>query len=229
MTSLAIDQEIEERLADMDLEAGGLDARELIALLSDIKGRLGQNEGGAGSAPPQRTDMRELCHELTDLAGYIANARAEISEIRPDEITDEHLPMVADELDAIVGATEQATNRIFEAVEGIEALADQMPPEVAEQVVAGATSVYEACGFQDITGQRISKVVSALKQVEEKVIALRQTFGQAEASDMPSAAKVRKTTPSGAPARPDEHLLNGPQMAEDAISQDDIDALLAVD
>ena len=91
-------------------------------------------------------------------------------------------------------ATEQATNSIFEAVEGIEALTDQMTPEVSEQVVAAVTSVYEACGFQDITGQRISKVVGALKQVEEKVVALQETFGPESSNQRHGQALNRRTS-----------------------------------
>lgn len=164
--------------------------------------------------------------DIEALARYINTARAEIAELRPDDINSEHLPAATDELTAIVGATEQATHTIFEAVEGIEALTGQMAPEVAAQVSAAVTSVFEACGFQDITGQRITKVVTALQKVESKVDALLNAFGDDIKRDGPPRAPEQKTTtPSGAPARPDEHLLNGPQLPENAISQDDIDAL----
>src|SRR3546814_15899825 len=96
-------------------------------------------------------------------------ARAEIAELRPDDINSEHLPAATDELTAIVGSTEQATHTIFEAVEGIEALTEQMDTEVGAQVSAAVTSIFEACGFQDITGQRITKVVTALQKIETKI------------------------------------------------------------
>jgi len=164
--------------------------------------------------------------DIEALARYINTARAEIAELRPDDINSEHLPAATDELTAIVGATEHATHQIFEAVEGIEALTAKMDPEVAEQVSAAVTSVFEACGFQDITGQRITKVVTALQKVESKVDALLQAFGDDIKRDgAPRAPEKKTTAPSGAPARPDEHLLNGPQLPENAISQDDIDAL----
>ncbi|MEX0758400.1 MAG: chemotaxis protein CheZ, partial [Tistlia sp.] len=111
----------------------------------------------------------KLYAEIESLAHYIQNARAEIASLRPDEITDEHLPAAGEELEAIVGATEQATNSIMEAVEAIETVAAELPPEQAERITAAVTSVYEACGFQDITGQRISKVVNALRHIESKV------------------------------------------------------------
>src|SRR3546814_7907089 len=106
------------------------------------------------------------------MARYYNVARAEIAELRPDDINSEHLPAATDELTAIVGSTEQANHTIFEAVEGIEALTEQMDTEVGAQVSAAVTSIFEACGFQDITGQRITKVVTALQKIETKVDAL---------------------------------------------------------
>ncbi len=164
--------------------------------------------------------------DIEALARYINTARAEIAELRPDDINSEHLPAATDELTAIVGATEQATHTIFEAVESIETLTEKMEPEVATQVSAAVTSIFEACGFQDITGQRITKVVTTLQQVESKIDALLQAFGEDIKRDgPPKPVEKKKTAPSGAPARPDEDLLNGPQLPENASSQDDIDAL----
>jgi len=164
--------------------------------------------------------------DIEALAKYINTARAEIAELRPDDINSEHLPAATDELTAIVGSTEQATHQIFEAVEGIETLTEKMDPAVAEQVSAAVTSIFEACGFQDITGQRITKVVTALQQIESKVDALLHAFGDdIKKDDAAQGPKKKSTTPSGKPARPDEDLLNGPQLPENAISQDDIDAL----
>ena len=120
------------------------------------------------------------------------------AELRPDDINSEHLPAATDELTAIVGSTEQATHTIFEAVEGIEALTAKMDPEVAAQVSAAITSVFEACGFQDITGQRITKVVTALQHVESKVDALLHAFGDDIKKDgAPRGTQKKTTTPSG--------------------------------
>lgn len=166
----------------------------------------------------------KLYAEIESLAHYIQNARAEIASLRPDEITDEHLPAAGEELEAIVGATEQATNSIMEAVEAIETVAAELPPEQAERITAAVTSVYEACGFQDLTGQRISKVVNALRHIENKVQALLVAFG---GDALPKPARTAASKRADGKDRPDEHLMNGPQNAAEAISQDDIDALLA--
>ena len=170
----------------------------------------------------------KLYAELESLARFINTAKSEIAALRPDEIKGEHLAIATDQLEAIVGATEQATNQIFEAVETIEAQAEQMQPEVAEKVTEAVTAVYEACGFQDITGQRISKVVAALRHIDQKVEGLLEAFGN-EFDGLQQAVKEHSApTPSGK-GRPDEHLMNGPQLPGKGKTQDEIDALLGFD
>jgi chemotaxis protein CheZ len=103
-------------------------------------------------------------------------------------------------------------------MEEIERLAGGLPVEVAAPLGDIVIKVYEACGFQDITGQRISKVVKALHHIEGKIEALLAVFG-ADLSE-PAAAE--------APASGDASLLNGPALPSAAgNSQADIDALLA--
>ena len=213
----AIKEKIAARLDELQEANGSIDPKELIAVVEAVIDSIEGDMTAVGL---------KVYADIEALARYINTARAEIAELRPDDINSEHLPAATDELTAIVGATEQATHQIFEAVEGIEALSEKMDPELAEQVSAAITSVYEACGFQDITGQRITKVVTALQKVESKVDALLQAFGDDIKRDGSAKASDKKTTaPSGAPARPDEDLMNGPQLPENAISQDDIDAL----
>lgn len=218
MAVAAVKEKIASQLQDLQKADGSIDPEEIVGIVESIVDSI---EGDMSA------DGLKVYADIEALALYINTARAEIADLRPDDINDEHLPAATDELTAIVGATEQATNTIFEAVESIEALTEKMPDEVADQISQAVTSIFEACGFQDITGQRITKVVTALQKVEEKVEALLNAFGDdIKRSDRPKKEpEKRTTTPSGAPARPDEDLLNGPQMPDEAISQDDIDAL----
>lgn len=171
-------------------------------------------------------DNLKLYAELESLAKYITLAKSEIAALRPDEITAQHLPKATDELDAIVGATEEATNSILGAMESLETLAGELEPELGEKVSSAVTQVYEACNFQDITGQRITKVVKTLKHIEEKVEALVAAFGD-------EIAKYKKARPNNDEMQSEEkkpsdaELLNGPQLPDDASKQAEIDALLA--
>lgn len=167
----------------------------------------------------------KLYAEVESLARYIVTAKSEIAALRPDEIMSQHLPSATDELDAIVGSTEEATNGILQAMESLEALTGEMDPAMAEKVTDAVTQVYESCNFQDITGQRITKVVKALKHIESKVDALVAAFGD-------EIAKYKSTHPNqekpvAEDPMSDKALLNGPQLPDNASKQDDIDALLA--
>lgn len=213
----AVKEKIAAQLQELQKAEGSIDPDQLIGIVEAVIDSIEGDLTAVGL---------KVYADIEALAKYINTARAEIAELRPDDINSEHLPAATDELTAIVGSTEQATHQIFEAVEAIESLAEEMPPEVAEKVSTAITSVYEACGFQDITGQRITKVVTALQKVEAKVDALLNAFGDdVKREGAPKSPDKREKTPSGAPARPDEDLLNGPQLPENAISQDDIDAL----
>ena len=209
---------------------------ELIGRLSELQGRM-QSVSRAEIAEvvsallaEMEGDLSEdnlkLFAELESLSRYITTAKSEIAALRPDEITARHLPKATDELDAIVGATEEATNSILAAMESLENMAGELPPEQGEKVTEAVTQVYEACSFQDITGQRITKVVGALKHIEEKVDALVAAFGDEIAKY--KAAHPDTDEPKVEAAKPsDADLLNGPQLPDDASKQAEIDALLA--
>jgi len=167
--------------------------------------------------------------DLEDLAAYIRETKTEIMTLRPEEIAEEHLPVATVELDAIVRATEAATHTIMEAAECIEAVAADGEPELAEKLTDATTRIYEACGFQDITGQRIGKVVRALQEIERKVDALLAVFGEEDEQTREArrAGRDAERERLRQQALEEGELMEGPQLPERANSQDDIDALFA--
>ena len=90
-----------------------------------------------------------------------------------DDITDRDIPFATDELDAIVEHTAAATHAILESCEMLDAVSASVSGEPAAKLQDAMTRIYEACSFQDITGQRITKVVTTLKMIEAKVDADR--------------------------------------------------------
>ncbi len=170
-----------------------------------------------------KSDLK-LFRELEELAGYIAGARQEIAALRPDQIASQHIPSATDELDAIVAATEDATHKIMEAAEQIEEIAPNLAEPHNESLCAAVTNIYEACGFQDITGQRISKIVNTLRHIETKVEGLVALFSD-------EIEKYRAENPDSdidtESAKDDAKLMHGPQLESEAQSQSEIDALLA--
>ena len=219
MAMPALGKYVEKRLHVLSTSVERVDPEDILEVVQSVMASI---EG-------DHTSLNQRLHaEIEALAEYINTAKAEITEIRADKITAEYLPEASDQLSAIVGATEQATNEIFEAVESIEELASTMTPKQAERITEAVTRVYEACSFQDITGQRISKVVTALQNVESRVDALLQAFGQeADAVASGTGTPAEKPTATKSGARPDEDLMHGPALPGQANSQEDIDALLA--
>lgn len=161
-----------------------------------------------------------LLHELEGLGAEVARAKSEMAALRVDEINQSQIPRATDELDAVVEHTATATNEILDVCDVLEGLQAQVPPAQAEALATAVTRIYEACSFQDITGQRISKVVAALKAIEARVAQVSARFDPAGRAAPPPPAPP-------APVSEGRALANGPQLPAAASSQEEIDKLLA--
>ncbi len=164
-----------------------------------------------------------LYSEMESLARYIHAAKAEIAALCPDEVKAEYLPTAADELDAIIAATADATHTIMDAAEKLDGVIETLDGNAQETVMTATTQIYEACGFQDVTGQRIGKVIKALKDIEIKVDALVAAFGEEIAE---FKAKEQPGNTGEDRSQSDEDLLEGPQLEGKGRTQAEIDALL---
>ncbi len=96
-----------------------------------------------------------------------------------------------------------------------------LPNEKEQQIVDATTRIYEACNFQDISGQRLTKVIKLLASIEERVTKLNNLFGQAETAKTPANDTKTPGTLT------DQDLLNGPQHKGQGTSQADIDAMFS--
>lgn len=209
---LAKDPHFDERLES--IQAAAPPAADAALIESMIKSIVISLAGDVSLADLQ------LYREVETLADYIQTVRRDIAGLRPDDISAQHIPMATDELDAVVTATADATGIILGGMEEIERLSAGLSPDLAGPLGGIVVKVYEACSFQDITGQRITKVVKALRHIESKIDALLAVFG----ADLitTDVAQSPGQAASGAAS-----LLNGPQLPAAANSQADIDALLA--
>lgn len=160
-----------------------------------------------------------IYQELTALHKIIEETRKEIGASRASDISGTHIPDATDELDAVVEATEVATGTIMDACDAITAYSGKLDAAHNDVLVGEVTKILEACSFQDITGQRINKVVKSIKQIDEKISKLMSVL-EDKIPGLPNSVLV--DTREG-----DAKLLNGPQMPDKAVSQDDIDKLLA--
>lgn len=167
--------------------------------------------------------LRELDHgfadAVRDAAEDIHDLRMELASLGVDKLRSNHLPEAGHELDAVVEETEKATDRIMESAEAIMA-ADRTDPAAFETLVdAQMIDIFEACTFQDITGQRIAKVVETLQRLETRFDRMLSALPAAEGDEVKTADEA------AVDARKEEQILNGPQRDGPQVGQDDIDAL----
>lgn len=163
-----------------------------------------------------------LRSELMEMAASIEQARREIAALRPKDSSNNRLDIATNELDAIVSTTERASIDILQSAERLMEVAGRLKrlgadADLVADIENEVTNIFTACSFQDLTGQRTSKVVNALRYVEQRVNAMISIW---------NIDSVKATPPAGpVDARPDAHLLGGPR--DDGVDQSEVDALLS--
>jgi chemotaxis protein CheZ len=167
--------------------------------------------------------LHGVASELHELLEYINAAKNELIVMQPKNMSGYHIPDTHSQLDAIVQSTEIAATTILDAAEACTELAFETDEKVAERLTDISTQLFEASSFQDLTGQRITKITSTLDHMEERLNALADAIGDTYVES--DEGKIE--TDSEGVAVHDEDLLHGPQLEGEGNSQDDIDALLA--
>ena len=173
-------------------------------------------------------EAQKIKDELTQIHDAIAETKREIATLHDAGRDELKVSRMTDELGAIVEGTEDATETILQAAEEIDGKASDLIATLRQQgnkneacdIQEQVVKIFEACNFQDLTGQRITKVVNAFCFIEQRVDRMMEIWGGIEG--FKDIEKVNL------PERTDhEELLNGPALVEDenVASQDDIDAL----
>lgn len=158
-----------------------------------------------------------LYGELRYLSAYIQRTRTEIAALRPNDIKNDGIPNAGAELDAIVANTADATHRIMEAAEFVMT-ADGTDFNTYQAFVCDKMmEIFEACSFQDITGQRVKKVVDTLTHIEGRIDRFAKVMGVEDAEHEATEEEKRKK----------DLLLNGPALNGPEVKQDDIDAMFS--
>lgn len=194
--------------------AAAEEAEEMKALLASYKAQVEQCE--------------KLKVELDLIHNAIDQTKREIAVLHAKSFDGEEIAKVNGELGAVVGGTEEATQQILEAAEAIDQAATalgkvnsaEQQKVLSEEIQERVVSIFEACNFQDLTGQRISKVMGTMKFIEHHIVSMMEIWGGVDEIKAHAAPIV--DTREG-----DAKLLNGPRaLGEDGhASQDDIDAM----
>ena len=176
----------------------------------------------------QIEQCEKLKIEIDLIHDAISRTKREIAVLHGKSFNGEEMAKVNGELGAVVGGTEQATQQILEAAEAIDqaasALSKVTSPDqqklLSEEIQERVVSIFEACNFQDLTGQRISKVMGTMKFIESHINVMMEIWGGVDA--------IKAHAPPHVDEREgDARLLNGPKLEGDVghASQNDIDAL----
>jgi chemotaxis protein CheZ len=189
--------------------SSGVDPDGLAGRLTEMRDRYMDADGTVQLVTV--AEHRALLAELRMLADFIEEARREVAAVGVDEIVRLDVPAATDELDAVTVHTAEATGLILDECERLEAIVATTP--LRSEVNERTARIYEACSFQDLTGQRVAKVVSTLKTIDAKIAEILRVFGRSP------PLSVSTLTP--------DVLLNGPQRQGFAMDQGAIDALLA--
>lgn len=169
-------------------------------------------------------DVASVGRELGDLVAFISRTKTEIAAIQPHALSHQEIPGATDQLDAIVQNTEEAAGKIMDCAEQLGAIARRADDSISGDLLDIATRIFEASSFQDLTGQRVTKVIRLLKHIEGKLGALAEAVGDTYSEpEQPEAPAVT----SGNAAFVEKDHLDGPALEGSGNNQDDIDALLA--
>lgn len=206
---------LEDRISSMKKDRGSSVS---IDEIGTVVGSLvnGAKTGETGS--PVTSEMQELLD-------FISEVKTELNDLQPKSLANRDIHDAHIELDAVIAATDDAAGKIMNAADEIGAMAEEVEGEAADKLIDISTRMFEASSFQDITGQRITKVTKVLELLEDKLNSLANKIGDDYVR--PSEEERNIERDEWGVVVNDEDLLHGPQLEGEGNSQAEIDALLA--
>jgi chemotaxis protein CheZ len=181
---------------------------------------------GAGLDSHSAEELRQLRSETDAIHDALNRTKHEIAALHVNAFGPPPARMTR-ELDAVAESAERATQQILSAAEDIEDAANTLSASLKQEqelslaldIQDNVLRIFEACNFQDLTGQRIAKVLTTLKFVEERVAHMIDIWGGIDAFRSYAAdAELHQ-----------DAFLHGPKLQDDDghVSQDDIDIMFA--
>src|SRR5262249_33191777 len=207
------------------MDAAGATAVPQQQILAELAALRGLMERQSDGAPPIDNDrlgrgeidgLRQLKSETDSIHRAINRTKQEIAALHVHALNAPEKGRVARELDAVVGGTERAIQQILAAAEDIDeaantlsaALRQEQERALAQDIRDQVIRIFEASNFQDLAGQRISKVLATLTFIEERVARMMEIWGGIDAFRDHTAMAL-------AERGEDSLLLNGPKLDGD--------------
>lgn len=161
----------------------------------------------------KNTQEKEIYHQLEMILAQFKSLKSDISNISHDILDKNFIPEITMDLRSVILQTEKSVTSILDISDEISALSQKISdPKVREDLMIKSTRILELCNFQDLTGQRIQKIIHHLTEIESVIYKMLHALRP----DSNLRTKNEST---------DSKLLNGPQKEQESPSQDEIDAL----
>jgi chemotaxis protein CheZ len=170
----------------------------------------------------------EFKRELDLIYRAIRQIKQDMGGLEVSAFISPKIERVGRELDAVIAGTEQATQNILKSAEDIDQIANTLSAMLKGEYAQGLAQdirdhvvrVFEACNFQDITGQRMNKVAATLKFIEDHIVRMMEIWRSIE--QIAPVAPTAESNDSG-----ENKFLNGPRLAGDSghSSQTEIDVI----
>jgi chemotaxis protein CheZ len=180
-------------------------------------------------ARAQIAEAQAYKSELSLIHAAVERARSGMAALGIEAQGNERTTRATRELAAIVGGTEKATQSILQAAEEIDHAAGTLSAALktghdkglAHDIQDRVVQIFEACNFQDLTGQRVAHAVAAFTFVEEHVARLLEIWQSIEQFQPVVFGEDREG---------DRRFLKGPKLPGDQghSTQDDIDGMFRV-
>lgn len=187
--------------------------RELGTLRAMLSGPSPRQPSQSSALP--RDEVDRLTAKLRLIRSTITGATHEQAGANGSHAPTAPATRIANELKAVIQGSEQATQKILAAAEEIDQAANNLSAALkgnseqglAQDIRDRVIAIFEACNFQDVTSQRVVKVIASLARIEQQIARVLEEL-------------ARECAPP----------MHGPRLDEDRgyVSQNEIDSMFAV-
>ena len=179
--------------------------------LSALRALIARSPTDAGVS--EKDEIQRLASELRRVHSAISGTEHEHAGSNGARAPAAAPARIAHELAVVMASGEQATQKILAAAEDIDQAANNLSAALKNDIEQGLAQdirdrviqIFEACNYQDLTGQRVAKVMASLARIERQI------------------ARALNERPSGhiAPS------VHGPRLPTDRghVSQSDVDSM----
>ncbi len=213
--------------ADGPTASASLDIGAVSGRLTEIEDKIDRLAEAVGDHEPSENGSGEVARaEIQEIRRKMLSLQLEVAALRHLRGQDEALSVAALELAEIVQTTERSANEILDSTEQIDRavadlrgmIVDEDAEVLCDKIESLTAKIFEAANFQDLTGQRVNKVLRTIHEVEEHLDRMIEIWGRDHFATLPIPKRKGPITDDGNP-------LCGPALNGDGLSQADIDAL----